>query len=607
MTDRVSAYASWLSNNRDKAGTPEFEKVAAAYKMLRQSPQAAQEPGKPLDERGWGQKILDFGKGLVDEPKNFVEGLADIGYGSFQLGANIGDSLRKALPDDLERSIYGNADYLGEGVNDFMRWRDEQIGGNSAERFAGNLLGGGALAKGAPGLLNAAKDGLAVAATMPTTNQDFYGEKGTQMLAGVLAGAGVEGVRKIIKLLPPAKAANARAWLVEALERGGKSVDDAQRALASNTDDLATAGQVLARGGQGRAVGSNEAIGLERLASKKADTLYRDRFAAQANRVKDKLRSAFGTEDDLASAISRRSAKTGPMYDDALNVEVVPDAELRKILKDPLIKKHIKAAKELLESEKGVKVKKMPTPEQASRFVHYIGRAMRDAIDNTGDGARLGPETKGATIAARRKLLDWLDEANPSYGAARGKFSELSRPIDKMNVGQDISNKALPALSDFGSFEKQSGRALAKALREGKKGIIKRQTGDGSKSLSKVVGEDGEKLLKELTKELADQHSYSSMGGGNALSAAREITGQSGWQPVGILERSVVIANALISRLGLATKENSMKYLSKAMLDPKKTAELLNMATGGERKAIEALRKSIIAGTPAVVSDRGNE
>ena len=44
MADRLSAYADWLVANKDKRGTPEFEKVANAYKQLRTTPSNDNQP-----------------------------------------------------------------------------------------------------------------------------------------------------------------------------------------------------------------------------------------------------------------------------------------------------------------------------------------------------------------------------------------------------------------------------------------------------------------------------------------------------------------------------------------------------------------------------------
>lgn len=623
MAGEAEKYAQWLVQNADKRGTPEFEIVANAYQQSRAQPAETGRPIPPENAQAGlpednaigraiegpsvmgelGRSAKDFFTGLYDEPERVIDGLLDPVYGAYQLGTNVGDMARRALPDDIEESIYGQAPFYGETVNEQMQARDEYLGGNSAERLAGNVLSGGALVKGAPGFINNVKDALKVSLTMPAAGDDFWSEKGTQTAWGVGTGGALGLAQKAASLSPGMIRENARKWILEALERGGRSADDAHRALTSNTDDLATAGQVLSRGGQRTAAGSNEVIGLEKIARSKHPTPFSDRYAEQAQRRTGKLREAFGTEDDIASALASRSSTTGPMYSEALDLSAVPDRELRGILEDPFVQRHIQSAKDLLESDTGVKIGSVLKPEQVSRFLHYVGRAMRDSIDNTSEGARLGPETRKATSAARTKLLSWLDEANPDYGKARSTFSDMSRPIERMEVGQEISNKVIPALDEYGSFSMQSGNPLARALREGKETILKRNTTGKVPSLDEVVGDDGMRVLKDTATEMADQASYTSMGNSGASAARAIINSRDDIRLPGMLERSVLVINSLLSRLGLATKENTLEYFAEISLDPKKYADLLKQATGQERQALEQMKKAL----PVIAATIGSE
>lgn len=73
MVDRLNAYADWLRANKDKAGSPEFVKVADAYRQLRQQGQA--QPTQP-EEPGLLQRGVDMvnraGLGLVTGPADLT-------------------------------------------------------------------------------------------------------------------------------------------------------------------------------------------------------------------------------------------------------------------------------------------------------------------------------------------------------------------------------------------------------------------------------------------------------------------------------------------------------------------------------------------------------
>ena len=80
-SDRTRAYAQWLVDNKDKQGTPEYQKVADAYRVARQ--QAQQQPEQTAMQKfgdvtsAISDSIVEVGTGLVGAPADIAVSLGE--------------------------------------------------------------------------------------------------------------------------------------------------------------------------------------------------------------------------------------------------------------------------------------------------------------------------------------------------------------------------------------------------------------------------------------------------------------------------------------------------------------------------------------------------
>jgi hypothetical protein len=89
-------------------------------------------------------------------------------------------------------------------------------------------------------------------------------------------------------------------------------------------------------------------------------------------------------------------------------------------------------------------------PAQSAAYtgkaLHYIKLALDDAIGKTGDDA-LGATEKRLAMSVKDDLLKKLDSSIPAYGQARGRFAELSRPVNQKDVAQELIDKSVNKLT----------------------------------------------------------------------------------------------------------------------------------------------------------------
>jgi hypothetical protein len=78
--------------------------------------------------------------------------------------------------------------------------------------------------------------------------------------------------------------------------------------------------------------------------------------------------------------------------------------------------------------------------ESSVQGLHWIKTAIDDKIANA---ARQGDtQLKNAYQGLQSNLLSGMDELSPAYGEARRTFAEMSKPINEMDVAQDILNRS---------------------------------------------------------------------------------------------------------------------------------------------------------------------
>lgn len=233
-------YANWIVQNQDKKGSPEFETVAAAYKIARAPKQQPVEPTLP-------EKIAG------SAPVRFAIGAAEPVIGAAQMVANaVHPDVGNAVNDHLQRL---------EGMIQSGRRGDSSANapdaGFDVARFGGNVLSpvNAGLAKVLPTATTTAgragAGSLAGAfggATMPVTEQgDYWQRKGAQVGIGALGGGIAAPVLgKLTDALAPrvealiAKFSRSKAELqgVRATMEADQAIEQALKDIGAKADDM---------------------------------------------------------------------------------------------------------------------------------------------------------------------------------------------------------------------------------------------------------------------------------------------------------------------------------------------------------------------------------
>lgn len=189
-------YAGWIVSNADKKGSPEFEKVAAAYQLARQSSQT--ESSVEKDTGGFRYNVLDT--------------LRNAGMGALKGATDIGATLLR--PVDAALNATGMTDMTNAqrraSLGQFFQENSDPEslafqGGALGSQIAGTAGMGGLLAKGlkaipvvanaAPKLVNAIESGgFNIGSPAAKTFTGKVADMATRMAGGAITGAATAGV-----------------------------------------------------------------------------------------------------------------------------------------------------------------------------------------------------------------------------------------------------------------------------------------------------------------------------------------------------------------------------------------------------------------------------
>lgn len=190
---------------------------------------------------------------------------------------------------------------------------------------------------------------------------------------------------------------------------------------------------------------------------------------------------------------------------------------------------------------------------------------------------------KGQLATVKSQLID----AVPGYAAADAKYAEMSKPINKMQIGQYLENKLIPALEGKANLKAE---AFATALKDAPK-TIQRSTGAPRyKDLADMFTSDELQVFQGITKELQRKSKFEEAAAagtkeGVSLPVAKV-------DKVNLLNRVYSVANLIMAKLQGRVTEKIAIEMATEMLDPALAAKSLEKALAHQKRT-EAIAKPI--------------
>ena len=498
--------------------------------------------------------------------------------------------------------LAANAVGLGKPVNEHIQGLQQVIDrgrtaygseGHDWSRTAGNVLSPVAL-KVAGALPTTASTigrigqgatiGAAAGATTPVTEDDYWNHAGANTLAGTAVGGALPAGWELAKglgrlgrnLVQPFTNPNQAAGRL-ANTVAGENAPAVRQALGANTEQGVTAGQAAVP------AQSAEFNALQDLAAQRRPSDYVGIQKTQDAARLAELRTVGQDPAALGAAITARAADAKVNYADAFAQSLRADPKLAQLMTNPYVKDQIPTALKVAEAE-GI------TPKgDLTQFLHYIKIGMDKELSKVGNDALSSTQQK-AVGNAKDELVAWLAKSNPKYDIARAEFATASKPINQMEIGQELEKKLVPALSDEA---KQRATVFAQALRDAPQ-TIKRATGSPRyDNLDEILTQPQMSTVEGIKTSLARDAEAARLSHAGMSETGRKIgLAESPLPSVGMFSPDISIGRAVINQtLGKATNA-TMEALAKILQNPSEAARVMESAKPYERQAlVDALMK----------------
>ena len=569
-------YAQWIVNNSDKRGTPEFETVAKAYR----DSMSAKQPESPKSQ--YKESWLDEVKGgLASGPINAYLGVKQMFGGLSPEEQKILQYNKEAEAKAPVSSIVGNAAMYAPLA--FVPGANTVLGGAALGATTGavqpteeggsrlaNAVIGGALGGAAPALIRAGK--VAKAALV-----DPFTNKGVDRIVGGLMNRSVSNPEAVARNLASAKGATQGFIPTVGMVAGDDGLASLERTVRA-------------------------------IDPKSFSQLGEKNRAALA----DALRNIAGDPVKRQALVDGREQAVEALYTAAKKANVTSDSILESLMQRPSMKSAVNRASEIA-SERGGRllVSKASQPKTnlismttevkptvySGDALHNIKMGLDDAIGVPGQGGMQGAE-RSAALSTKSDYLNWLESKIPEYGRAKSTYADMSKPINQMDIGQNLAERFIPALyRDMESPLQLNSAQLARALTDQGDDIARSVTGMKGATLEGVMSPEQMASLRGVLSDTQKMKILENAGRGAgsdtvqkaAMSHIAAEAGIPNWVssvarvPGGWIKRAgdVVYGNA---------DDTAKARLAEVLTNPEEAARIMQMSGMEQSKIAEALK-----------------
>lgn len=281
----------------------------------------------------------------------------------------------------------------------------------------------------------------------------------------------------------------------------------------------------------------------------------------------------------------------GQAYAGGLNMTTPLEAQVKELMQRPSIQAAMVNAQRLAR-EKGMN---LDSPGGSVAGLHYVKKSLDDMISAA---KRAGNNNEAsALIETQSNLVDFLRQASPKYGEALDTFKAMSRPINQMDIGQTLRDRALPALTDFNSdLARVNANSYANALRNADV-TARKATGMTGAKMSNILEPEQMAAVEGIGKDMGRYASAQELGRVPGSPTAQYLGAQNVVRqflgPLGIPQSA---ADSMVGRLASGvmgfpfkmTQSQTEQLLARALTDPKTAAKI--MAAKDPRTIAEILR-----------------
>jgi len=303
-----------------------------------------------------------------------------------------------------------------------------------------------------------------------------------------------------------------------------------------------------------------------------------------------------GNQGQRASAEAARESAANRLYGNAyaggLNMTPALEKQASDLMQLPAMQQAVSAARTRA-ANRGMNLTDAAGSVQG---LHFAKLELDDMISAARRAGRGGEASD--LMGVQQRLLSFLEQASPDYGAARRTYAQMSRPINQMDIGQQLRDRALPPLDDLsnGALSRVNANRYAQALRNADQ-TARQATGRTGATMADVMDPAQMARLQGVGQDMARYASAQELARVPGSPTAQYLGAQNVIRqflgPLGIPQSA---ADSMIGRVasGLLgfpfriTQSQTEQLLAQALTEPAVAARL--MAARDPRTVMEILQ-----------------
>lgn len=155
--------------------------------------------------------------------------------------------------------------------------------------------------------------------------------------------------------------------------------------------------------------------------------------------------------------------------------------------------------------------------------LHYAKLAIDEALNGkAGAGSALANHSKKALTSIKSQLLGEMEKISPAYKNARLSYQDLSKPINQMEIGQELFNKMQSGLAQFGANTREQASGYANAMMNLDK-VAEKVTGVKGIKAKDILTPEQIKTLQGVAKDLARKAKSEDLAKGLGSNTAKNL------------------------------------------------------------------------------------
>jgi hypothetical protein len=228
--------------------------------------------------------------------------------------------------------------------------------------------------------------------------------------------------------------------------------------------------------------------------------------------------------------------------------------------------------------------------------LHDLKMGLDDAIGIPGQGGLVGAE-RNAALDTKAQYMNWLESKIPEYAKAKSTYADMSKPVNQMDIGEELYKRFVPALSDStDNLFKIRPDSYAQALRNGDQ-LARNVTGMKGLGMQDIMTPQQMGLLNGVADDAALVSRAGMAGRGTGSDTVQKMAMSNLMNQAGIpnwIQSVGRVPGGWLKTIGqiLYTKNDEAlkNVLAEVIKDPQSAAQAMQMARADPNKFMQIMQ-----------------